>query len=253
MKRRKQSKKKNTANSFAKQTTVGKTKELNSPQSETEESKVHGGEERKSYKMDKMVMIINTIVSVAALAVSIFAVYFSVLYNEKSSDYDRKEYEYKVEPEIRISYIPEELQVSSDGKASFSFKQILIDILEQNNLKQIYMIRADGEVEKVASENLEDSVKADINHGIQEENSEIVVDQYKYWYEFLCLESLDGEYILYLLYTKKYDEFMQLNAVSGVEIYGLKNSHQDERAYEGEKIMARRYIEIMKELSQYAE
>lgn len=205
--------------------------------------------EKIIYQMEYVLMFINAIISVVALAVSICSVYYSILYSKKSNNYSQKEYEYKVTPEIKVSYVPEEY-LSEDGR-KFTVKEVLVDISQRNNLKRMYAIYADGEVEKIDLDNAENLVSVNIHHGINEEKSEIVIDPYSYWYSFLCMEGLDGEYILYLLYAKSCDDFVQLNAVSGVEVYGLQYAHMNEKMYEGEKIMAKKYIEVLEGLSLY--
>ena len=53
------------------------------------------------------------------------------------------------------------------------------------------------------------------------------------------------------MYIKNNGNMADFQAVSEIEIYGLKNGHADDPIYEGEKVMAERYEEIMEYLNNF--
>ena len=53
------------------------------------------------------------------------------------------------------------------------------------------------------------------------------------------------------MYVKNNGNMAEFQAVSEIEIYGLKNGHADDPVYEGEKVMAEQYEEITEYLKKY--
>ena len=56
---------------------------------------------------------------------------------------------------------------------------------------------------------------------------------------------------MYLAYLKTDGEVATFNVVSGIQVYGLENSDPENPLYEGERIMAKQYREIMSYVKQY--
>ena len=83
---------------------------------------------------------------------------------------------------------------------------------------------------------------------------DIDTGKYEYRYLFVYLED-DAE--LYLVYTKDSAESsdgqpVRFDGVSGIEVFGLANQAADNAAeYEGERIMAQSYTDLLRELSKY--
>ena len=78
-----------------------------------------------------------------------------------------------------------------------------------------------------------------------ENRPDLITSTHQYHYQYIVLKNLDGSFRLYLVYLKNNGSMAAFQAVSEIEIYGLKNAHVDDPIYEGEKVMAERYEEIM--------
>lgn len=83
---------------------------------------------------------------------------------------------------------------------------------------------------------------------------DIDTGKYEYRYLFVYLED-DAE--LYLVFRKDSAESsdgqpVRFDGVSGIEVFGLANQAADNAVeYEGEKIMAQAYTDLLRELSKY--
>lgn len=83
---------------------------------------------------------------------------------------------------------------------------------------------------------------------------DIDTGKYEYRYLFVYLED-DAE--LYLVFRKDSAESsdgqpVRFDGVSGIEVFGLANQAADNAAeYEGERIMAQAYTDLLRELSKY--
>lgn len=190
-----------------------------------------------------IVMIVNVVLSSLAIIVSVFALYNSIYY-------DKKESEYKIGPQLEVLGAPKIEKDSLEGSPKMTLSMVQINILEKNNLDQAYAIHSDGEVEKLPLDNIENTLEGQVKYNMQQEPN-IVSGQYEYRYFFLYLKSLDGDGNLHLIYIKTSPENMVFNGVSGIEVYGLQNTHQNEKAYEGEKFMAEEYVRILENLPKY--
>lgn len=214
-------------------------KSISNKQVQKKDDKKEDKKKRSYTMLDVMTMVISTV----AVVISLFSLYFS-------SYYDKKEYEYKLELQIEVSGLPD-LEVDSSGHSiKPSMAEIHVNIVEKNNLEEAYVIYTDGEVERVEPEDIEDTLAGTIEYGIQEE-PDIISGEYEYRYIFLYLKSLDGSCTLHLIYTKSSPGYMIFWGGTGVEVYGLQNSHENDAAYEGEKIMAQEYAKIIEEMPKY--
>lgn len=77
-----------------------------------------------------------------------------------------------------------------------------------------------------------------------ENSPDLITSTHQYHYQYIVLKNLDGSTRLYLVYVKNNGNMAEFQAVSEIEIYGLKNGHADDPVYEGEKVMAEQYEEI---------
>ena len=84
-----------------------------------------------------------------------------------------------------------------------------------------------------------------------ENKPDLITSTHQYHYQYIVLKNLDGSFRLYLVYLKNNGNMADFQAVSEIEIYGLKNGHADDPIYEGEKVMAERYEEIMEYLNNF--
>ena len=83
---------------------------------------------------------------------------------------------------------------------------------------------------------------------------DIDTGKYQYRFFFVYFEDVDE---LYLVYRKDSAESsdgqpVRFDGVSGIEVFGLANQVADNaEEYEGEKIMAQAYTDLLRELSRY--
>lgn len=70
-------------------------------------------------------------------------------------------------------------------------------------------------------------------------------------YCFLYLEGLDGGNELTLIYAKSGDGEFKFDEAAGIKVWGLANSNKDDPKYEGERIMAEKYLKIIEESAAY--
>lgn len=198
--------------------------------------------------MDARVVIdvLLIIIFCFALAVSGGALYVNYLNNNK-------EYEYKFDPEVedtgKIS-----LQISQNGNV-YSEETFLDDmqihILQKNNLQDAYLISPDSTVEKLEIDDMEESLLFKFNQELKVNKADLVFGNITYQYMFLLLKGLDDTSELYLVYAKSNDEVFEFQGASGIEIWGLANSHPEDPEFEGEKVMAAQYEKLMKDSKKY--
>ena len=208
-------------------------------------TKIQNNNVREKERNFNMSELLSMAISALALIVSGVALFSSIYFATK-------EYEYKVNPQIEISGVPEVMVYSSDGDEPAPFMdKVYVDIVEKNNLACAYVIYADDKVEKLVPEDMENTI-TDRMESSMDKKPNVTTEKYEYRYFFLYLESLAGDSKVYLVYCKSSSEIMQFNCISGVEVYGLdKAVYENEKDYEGERIMAQKYVEILKELPNY--
>lgn len=217
----------------------GKQVITNTPNGAKDESKK--SKERRSITVSEALSII---ISFLALGVSIVALIHSDHYSEL-------EYKYKVAPQIEITGRPE-IKVNPSGGPPFTtMAEIQVSVVEQNNLDRAFVIYGDNRVERLKLDDIEGTLEGKIKSGL-DTKADIVSGEWEYRYFFLYLEGLDGETNLYLIYTKSLPGAFAFNAVSGIEVYGLeKADYENEADYVGEKLMAQKYVQLLKELPEY--
>ena len=177
--------------------------------------------------------IITTIISLFAVAVSIVALC-------STSYYEEQEYKYKREPEVEMRWVPAMKKDNGTGKLQVKMKELHINIIDENNLDEVYFIRADKRVDRLVMD--QDNIRVQM---------ETDMKYYEYSYQYVFLRNLDGSYRMYLAYLKTDGEVATFNVVSGIQVYGLENSDPENPLYEGERIMAKQYREIMSYVKQY--
>lgn len=196
--------------------------------------------------MDKYALFL----SVIAIIVSAISAYFSI-------SYSAKEYIYKIDPQIMLTGTMEIQKVSAEEKLpNVAISEMILSVTEKNNLDQAHIIYADGRVEKLELENLENILEDKIQLGL-ESNPNMTTGGCEYKYFFVYLQSLDGGGNLHLLYVKTFPASsnamrIEFRCISGIEVYGLgKGTHENPEEYEGELHMAQEYARIIKELPDF--
>lgn len=204
-------------------------------------------EKIKSFLKGEWKEMFSIILSCIALIVSIFSY-------RNQSQYAEMEYEYKLEPEIEITGgMSLTLQKQADGaEISLNNDSFEIQILQKNNLHRAYLIHADYSVEKLEMDEMEQTLENDWKNRFQFDEPDLERKGVKYNYEFLFLEGLDDSCELYLIYSRygKTDNF-GVYAVSGIEIIELEKLNADDEKYEGERELAKLYLEVWDECQKY--
>ena len=204
----------------------------------------------KMYEREEKVLpiisIISVVVSVMALVISIIGLSYSVFF-------ERKEYEYKREPELEMSWVPIFQKSAESSRMKIGIQEIQVHIVDANNLDEVYLIRSDREVSRLTTEkkNICIQLATDMKEYFSENSPDLITSTHQYHYQYIVLKNLDGSIRLYLVYLKNNGSMATFQAVSEIEIYGLKNGHVDDPIYEGEKVMAERYEEIMEYLNNF--
>lgn len=139
------------------------------------------------------------------------------------------------------------------GKVTPNVSECKIQILQKNNLRSAYLIHDDYEVEELELDEIENMLEIELNEKIEFNKPSMIVNDISYHYEFLLLEGLDNSYKLVLIYVRsgKIEGEFGFDAISGIEILELEKMHMNEEDYEGEKIMAEKYLEILERCEKY--
>ena len=104
--------------------------------------KVEMKEREEKRKVLPIISIISVVVSVMALVISIIGLSYSVFY-------EQKEYEYKREPELEMSWVPVFQKSAESVNLDIGIQEIWVHIVDENNLDEVYLIRADRRVSKL--------------------------------------------------------------------------------------------------------
>ena len=91
-----------------------------------------------------IISIISVVVSVVALVISIIGLSYSVFY-------EQKEYEYKREPELEMSWVPIFQKSAESSRMKIGIQEIQVHIVDANNLDEVYLIRSDREVSRLTT------------------------------------------------------------------------------------------------------
>ena len=212
---------------------------------QNEEHKKSGkGEKRVDARI--VIEILPIIISCFALAVSGIALYVNYYFNHK-------EYEYKIDPEVEvIGRIGLQVSQNGTGYSEESFlEDMQIHILQKHNLQDAYLISPDNTVEKLEIDDMEERLLSQFSQELKINKADLVFGNLTYQYVFLLLKGLDDTSELYLVYAKSNGEVFEFQAASGIEIWGLANSHPDNPDFAGEKAMAVQYENLLKASEKY--
>lgn len=206
--------------------------------------KVEMKEREEKRKVLPIISIISVVVSVMALVISIIGLSYSVFYEQK---------EYKREPELEMSWVPVFQKSAESVNLDIGIQEIWVHIVDENNLDEVYLIRADRRVSKLTVEKKDLCIQLATNmkEYFSENSPDLITSTHQYHYQYIVLKNLDGSTRLYLVYVKNNGNMAEFQVVSEIEIYGLKNGHADDPVYEGEKVMAEQYEEITEYLKKY--
>lgn len=218
----------------------------------TKKHENQNGEHKESRKEEKRVGaqiatdIIPIIVSCLALIVSVISIWVNFYYNNK-------EYEYKIDPEIEVTgRIGLQIHQNGNGYSEETFlDDMQIHILQKNNLQEAYLIYPGSTVEKLVIADMEEKLMSKFNQELKMNKADLVFGNVTYQYLFLLLKGMDDTSELYLVYAKSNGEVFGFQGASGIEIWGLANSHPNNPDFEGEKVMAAQYEQIIKESGKY--
>lgn len=223
-----------------------KNKALTKKQVNQNEKHKESGKEEKRLNARIVIEVLPIIISCFALIVSVIALYVNYYFNHK-------EYEYKIDPEIEvIGRIGLQVSQNGTGYSEESFlEDMQIHILQKHNLQEAYLISPDNTVEKLEIDDMEERLLSKFSQELKMNKADLVFGNLTYQYVFLLLKSLDDTSELYLVYAKSSDEVFEFQAASGIEIWGLANSHPDNPEFAGEKAMAVQYENLLKASEKY--
>lgn len=200
--------------------------------------------EKQDGKERKMYEYIPIILSIFALLVSISSFVVSFIFS-------KADYEYKRDPVITgISAAMEVGNEEEDGKivAVPLLSKVHIEIEEENNLEDVYIVSANYEVKELPGDDYTKEIEEGFAEKYSDGKADININGYKYFYKFIVFRGLDDtvEIDLFYLKTDEYlkkseDMFIQFNKVDAINILELEKGHPEEPEFEGEKTMAKQY------------
>lgn len=223
-----------------------KNKALTKKHVNQNEEHKESGKEEKRLNARIAIEVLPIIISCFALAVSGIALYVNYYFNHK-------EYEYKNDPEVEvIGRIGLQVSQNGTGYSEESFlEDMQIHILQKHNLQDAYLISPDNTVEKLEIDDMEERLLSKFSQELKMNKADLVFGDLTYQYVFLLLKGLDDTSELYLVYAKSNGEVFEFQAASGIEIWGLANSHPDNPDFAGEKAMAVQYENLLKASEKY--
>ena len=187
---------------------------------------------------DLIILVLPTI----SLVLSIVAIYQVDINNRNESAYE----------EMDSNLIDVEIyKVDNSTTDEIYSEKVEIQIFNKDNIEKAYLIYPNNVVKNIDIDEAEEIIEETLNKDIELEIYDFVEEYRFYQYRFLFLIDSDDSYSLYLIYVKKDGEKMIVNAVSGIEVWGLANSNKDNPKYEGERIMAQQYKQILEGSSDY--
>lgn len=207
--------------------------------------------EKKSRENQGRIEKMNVYIPIVSMVISVFAVIISACGLLASWYFSEKEYSYKIEPELEFSYATEIQVQAGEQLPDVRLSDIYVELLEKNNLDEVYVINANNEVERLELEDVENYFEVEIQKKFGKESADLVTDMFEYHYQYIFLKNLNGECNLYIIYLKRKNEMFTLNAISGMEVYALEHSHKEEAEYEGERVMAEQYHEILQYVKEW--
>lgn len=206
-------------------------------------------EQKTVKKENKMIIAIETMISVFAAIIA-----FASLLVQRQ--YAELEYKYKLEPEIVLDGkmgVSVHRNEAGESEYSASVGVFEVTILQKNNLQSAYLIHDDYVVEELQLEEIEGVLEADLNERVDFSEPSITVNGVSYHYEFLLLEGIDDSYELFVIYlrSKNTDGRIVYEALSGIEVLELEKAHADDESYAGERMIAEKYMEMLEECEKY--
>ncbi|MDY6226548.1 MAG: hypothetical protein SPH93_02535 [Clostridium sp.] len=187
---------------------------------------------------DLIILVLPTI----SLVLSIVAIYQVDINNRNESAYE----------EMDSNLIDVEIyKVDNSTTDEIYSEKVEIQIFNKDNIEKAYLIYPNNVVKNIDIDEAEEIIEETLNKDIELEIYDFVEEYRFYQYRFLFLIDSEDSYSLYLIYVKKDGEKMIVNAVSGIEVWGLANSNKDNPKYEGERIMAQQYKQILEGSSDY--
>ncbi|WP_338631856.1 hypothetical protein [Clostridium baratii] len=130
-------------------------------------------------------------------------------------------------------------------------RRVGIRIENESSIDEAYLIYSNNVVKRLNRDEIEDTIENNLNEDIKFEIYNIDFGNIVYKYLFLFIKEKDGSYNLHIIYKKICMGSTVVNVASGIEVWGFESSNKDNPEYEGERIMARKYKEILKGISTY--
>lgn len=199
-------------------------------------------------KKRKKVFSMN-IGSMLAILIAIFSLYVSYYYG-------KAEYEYKIDPKLRVTQkIGIKMKIDDSKRTSVAdVKDIEIHIDNKNNLRSLYGITADNKVKEL---DISDDKLVNLTEDIKRllEENKIETEEYVYKYIFIVMKNLDEDIDVSIILSKS-KKFNPDNKEIGsvitqlieadIKLYEWEKASDADKEYIGEKIILRKYKEILK-------
>lgn len=208
-----------------------------------EQEKIDNEVYRQDRKEQKMIANnITVFISVLALIVSIVSVGITLIYS-------KADYEYKRDPVITAGG---SIEIKNMGEYTVpKIGAIEVNIKEENNLENVYMVNPDYKVTQIMGDNYTKAIENYFNEEYENDETSLFLNGYKYFYQYIVFTSIDDTMEINLFYCKTPEvgynsekasvEFKKVDEVNLIE---LEKGHSDDPAYEGERIMAKQFREI---------
>ncbi len=162
-----------------------------------------------------------------------------------------REYEYNLEPKVEVttSIAVQAKDIDGEQITNKGIDNVGFEILEKNNLDKAYLINSDYSVTEMEISEGEGNPSGKIPFG----NPDLTVNNINYYYKFVLLEGFDNSYTLTLVYSKNTinDVVLAADELTDIEVLELEKGHEGDPEYEGERILADKYNEMLKYCEKY--
>lgn len=225
---------------------------------------------KKQEKKVKESLFLNyapIVISALSLLVSAFAIAVSVPLAKTQEYYLEKDYEYQREPAFILSMDGFSLKLEYiDGErvAKPVINGYEIEIAAINNLDRMYMISPNFKVTEIPSRNAEEDTADEdlLEEGIDNYFKQayangapdLKIGENWYYYHFFVFKQLDGTYNMQALFTKSSPLHgaepapLSFKLITDIDLLEFEKSHLDDENYEGERIIAKQFREILENI-----
>lgn len=185
------------------------------------------------------------------IIISILAIIYTVASFNLQQSYSEKEYKYKLPARLTFNVYGRR-RIYNDLSVEYDINEYNINIVEENNLDDIFIINSNNDVYPVNYiEKIKQGIKKDeiIKSVFDKELPSITTEKYKYYYNFVILKSLDNKYEIYTFISKNSTN-SKWALYSSEQLYSFEKYNENNIEYKGEVQILNQYKNIIKWLKE---